>query len=188
MRNSGFTLIEVVVVMGIIGLLTTFLIANFSRTQLNLNQAAASMVADIRDIQTKAVTSTRYNGSSVCGYGISFIDATTFRIYTTTPSAANGNCSLNTVVHNRNYEAGDVNVRTVTLVDPIQFTGAFADFFFEPPDPKTYIGNSSSLAAAPSRIRLRKAGGDCIGDPNSCYVICVHTSGRIDTAEGIICP
>ena len=180
MRNSGFTLIEVVVVAGITVLITSFLIANFSQSRLGLDQAMNVVVADIRDAQSKAVTSAQFNGSLRCGYGIHYLSATSYRIFTSAP--ASGACATD----DRKYNSpGDLTVRDVAIDTSVNFSLAFTDIFFEPPDPITYIdGKTTGLSTI---LILRKGSIDCT-PVNDCRVVCVYPTGRIDTGIGVTCP
>ena len=184
-KNShGFTLIEVLMVASIIVLVTSFLISNFSETRLNLDQTMNLIVADIRDVQNKALTSSTYSGALRCGYGISYLTLRSFQMYTS--PIASSVCSG----YNRNYEAGvDLTVRTITIGDQeVEFFGRFPDVFFEPPNPTTFIDNVSTLDAPPSSIIISKAGTNCYTDRGNCRIICVYPSGRIDTSTGSTCP
>ena len=183
MRNSGFTLIEVLVVASITIVITGFLMVNFSETKLNLDHTMNLVVADIRDTQTKAITSATYNSTLRCGYGVSYVNATTFKIYTS-PTASNA-CST----YNRNYEVTDTIARTVVIRDQgVEFRSSFSDIFFEPPDPATFINNIAGLSTPPVQIVIRRTGADCATSPGSCRIICVYPSSRIDTATGATCP
>ncbi|MBX4189991.1 type II secretion system GspH family protein [Candidatus Parcubacteria bacterium] len=171
--NRGFTLVEVLIVAGITGFISTFLILNFSRTRIDLNQSANLFVADIRLAETKATSSNKYNGYSPCGYGIHYISATQYATYVG-PNAATVDCST----INRNYQAGeDTIIATRAFLDTkVQFKSSFSDIFFEPPDPKTYINNNASLAAPELFIDIGTIGGTC---PQNCMTVKVITAGRV---------
>lgn len=179
MRNSGFTLIEVLVVASITVLITSFLIGNFSQARLGLDRAMNVMVADIRDTQSKAVTSAKFNGSLRCGYGIHYLSATSYRVFTS--AAASGACATD----DRKYNSpGDPTVRDVAIDTSVNFQAAFTDIFFEPPDPITYINGVTNGVSTIVIQRIGATGGDI----RDFRVICVYASGRIDTAIGMLCP
>lgn len=186
-KDSGFTLIEVVVVASIIMLMSGFLIANLSKTRVNLDQTLNLMIADIRDAQSRAVSSDKSSGKFRCGYGIRYVSGSEYRLYAG-PDASLVTCST----QNRNYALadGDVDIRTIPLRDKgsVQITVSFPDIFFEPPDPKTYVNNSAVLSAAPGQIKLSIQGANCAVNPDQCRIICVYTSGRIDSGTGATCP
>lgn len=173
---AGFTLIEMAVVAGIIGFLSTALIINFSRTRIDVDQSANLIMATIREAQTKAVSSSIYGGYNPCGYGIHYVSPTQVAIYIG-QDASTVNC-LN--IANKNYQAGrDVLLGAQSFGDPkIQFTGAFNDIFFLPPDPKTYLNNNSSLNQPPITIQIGQIGGTC---PQNCRTISVYPSGKIES-------
>lgn len=173
--QSGFTLIEMAVVAAIIGLLSTVIIINFSRSRIDLTQSTTLVTATIRQAQSEAISSAQFGGSSPCGYGVHYIDATHYAIYVG-PSAASTDCQN----IDRNYQAGqDTLLQTQSFVDTrIQFMSSFNDIYFEPPDPKTYLNNSAALNQAPISITLGVQGTTC---PTNCKTINVYPSGKIET-------
>lgn len=177
--QGGFTLVEMIVVAAIIGFLSTALIINFSRTRIDIDQSANLVMATIREAQTKTVSSTIYNGYNPCGYGIHYISPTQLAIYVgQDASTAVPDCL--TGIADKNYTEGrDALLETVMFNDPkIQFTGAFNDIFFLPPDPKTYLNNNASLNQPPITIQIGPTGGTC---PANCRTISVYSSGKIET-------
>ncbi len=174
LSNKGFSLVEVIVVAALIGFLSTLLLINFSRTRVNLTESMNAFGGDIRDAQSRTVSSTKFAGYIPCGYGITYIDSTHYALYAG-PNAATTTCST----INRNYSSGqDSIVYTKAIADSrLQFQNSFTDIFFEPPDPKTYINNNASLASSPQNIVITKIGGACPGD---CQTIRIHTSGKIE--------
>ncbi len=180
MRNDGFTLIEVLIVASITTLITGFLITNFSRVRIDIDQATNEFVANIRLIQTQATTSTKSSGVYRCGYGIRYINSTSYASYTTAAASAA------TCAQNKNYSsaAGDIELVRFNVRDSstIKIFAAFSDIFFEPPQPKTYLNDS--LVASPTKIILWIEGTDCATDTDLCRSICIYNSGRIETIEG----
>ncbi len=172
--DSGFTLIEVLVVAAITGIITTFMLLNFQRTRVDLNESGGVLMADLRAAQNKALASTRYNsgsGSKIrCGYGVHYINPTSYSVYAG-PDASLNNCpSLN-----RNLDGADTIVATKKFVnEKVEFKATFSDIFWEPPNPDTYINNSSANASI--NITIGKKGGAC---PQDCKTINVSTSGKI---------
>lgn len=174
-RQGGFTLVEVAVVAAITGLITTFMLINFQRSRIDLSLTANEFVGSLRSAQTRALASARYNSGAGlkirCGYGIHYISPTSYVLYTG-PDAASVSCSA----LNKNYDGADSIILTNVFIDArVDFKSPFNDVFFEPPDPKTYINNDSTLGLSQT-ITLGKIGGTC---PNDCKTINVYTSGKI---------
>ena len=75
-KNTGFTLIEVLVVISIIAILSVYFLANIRPSvdkQLQLD--AEQIVSDVRYLRNLVVTRTTFNGSyPVGGYGIAFFN------------------------------------------------------------------------------------------------------------------
>ena len=63
-KSLGFTLIEVLVVAAITGIISTFMILNFQRSRIDLNESGGVLMADLRAAQSKALASTKYNSGS----------------------------------------------------------------------------------------------------------------------------
>ncbi len=173
--GAGFTLVEMVVVMAIIGFLSTSLITNFSRTRVDIEQSANLVIATVREAQTKAISSKIYNGYNPCGYGIHYIDVNQFAIYVG-PSATTNDCST----IDKNYQSNqDTLLPTQTFINSkVQFTNPFSDVFFLPPDPKTYINNSALLNQPPLSINISASGAAC---PQNCRAISIYPSGKIES-------
>jgi len=174
-KSLGFTLIEVLVVAAITGIISTFMILNFQRSRIDLNESGGVLMADLRAAQSKALASTKYNSGSGlkirCGYGVHYINPTSYSIYTG-PDASSNTCSS----LNRNLDGGDITVVTKTFSnEKVEFKAVFSDIFWEPPNPDTYINNSSAPASI--NITIGKRGGIC---PADCKTINVSTSGKIE--------
>lgn len=176
-RNTerGFTLIEVLVVAAITGIISTFMILNFQRTRLDLNESSGIVIADLRAAQSKALASTKYDSGSGptirCGYGVHYVSLTSYSIYVG-PDASSNNCPT----FNRNLDGTDTTVSTKVFVnEKVEFKDVFSDIFWEPPHPYTFLNNSS--ASASINITIGKKGGTC---PQDCKTINVSTSGKIE--------
>ena len=174
-NSSGFTLVEVLVVVAITGVISTFMLLSFQRTRIDLNESGGVVMADLRAAQSKALASTRYDSGSGqkirCGYGVHYLSLTSYSIYAG-PDASSNNCpSLN-----RNLDGADTTVTTKIFGnEKVEFKAVFSDIFWEPPHPSTYINNSS--ASASINITIGKKGGTC---PQDCKTINVSTSGKIE--------
>lgn len=183
MKKNGFTLLEVVIIAGITGFITTFLLLNFSRTRINLAEETNTFTSKVRIAQTRAISSTRFNSSIRCGYGVRYINSQSYAVYTG-ESASTFNCST----QNKDYNpAGgnpdtDVDFEIVSFADTrIEFKTVFRAIYFEPPDPKTFIIDSGGAVHEEPNyslgIIIGKIGGNC---PQDCKTINVSTSGKIE--------
>jgi len=174
---TGFTLVEVLVVAAITGFISVFMLINFQRSRIDLTLTTNEMIGSLRVVQNKASASARYDsgaGQKIrCGYGIHYISPSSYALYTG-PDASLVDCST----LNRNYDGADTIISTKVFTESrVEFKSSFNDIFFEPPDPKTYLNNNSSLALPPQAITIGKIGGVC---PADCKTIYVYTSGKIE--------
>lgn len=184
--NKGFTLVEVVIVAGITGFIATFLLINFSRTRINFTEEANTFKSKLRIAQTKAVSSTRFNNSIRCGYGIRYINNQSYAIYAGENATV---LSCATQIKDFNNSTGgpntDKDVETVKFVDSrVEFKTVFRSVYFEAPDPKTFIIDSGGVVhnvnSEPGyslNITVGKIGGSC---PQDCKTINISTSGKIE--------
>ena len=173
-RQAGFTLIEMLVVAAITGFITTSLVVNFSKARLDIKRGGNFVISVVRDAQTKATSSAKYNNYNPCGYGIHYIDASSFAIY------AGPNASTTTCANiNRNYQLGEDSLLAVQVFGEsgVRFMSSFPDIFFEPPDPKTYLNDNGSLNQPPVAITIGETNGTC---PQNCKTINVYPSGKIE--------
>ena len=176
-KNQGFTLIEILVVAAVTGIITSFMIINFQRTRLDLNESASEFIGAVRAARSKANASAKLDdnlGSGFvirCGYGIHYEGPISYSTYVG-PDATLNDCSA----QNRNFGVNDVRVLPIKKFaeSRVEFKGAFSDIFFEPPFSTTYIDNSSANNTIP--ITIGKIGGVC---PQECKTINVSTSGTI---------
>lgn len=177
-KSSGFTLIEILVVASITGVLTTLMFISFQRTRLDLNLSASDFIGQVRSAQEKANGSVRFDDGGGaekvirCGYGIHYENNKSYSVYAG-PNASVADCTA----ENRNFGGNDFKILPIkNLYDPgVEFKASFSDIFFEPPNPTTFINNSS--ASASITITIGKIGGTC---PQDCKTINVSTSGTIE--------
>lgn len=180
--SKGFTLVEVLVVTAIIATLSVALLFNFGTTARNRTariQVASIVVSDIRRAQSMALAGTRFNGNVFCGYGIHYVDRTTYLLYA---GADEGLARCQDANHN--YQAGiDSVVQTQKLINQnMEFRSSFSDIFFESPDPKTYINNSALLTDPQVTINIQRLNQqNCSGQ--SCTKIEIYTSGQINLTD-----
>lgn len=173
--HAGFTLIEVLVVVSITVIITGLLIANFSRTRVDLNQTTLLVKDAIREAQSMALSGALFGrpGASRCGYGVHFT-ADAYTIYPGPISADATACTP--LAYGYNTDSPEV-VRRGLLSNPVlEIVMPAPDIFFEPPDPKTYIIGIGTNNQTIIVIR-RKGTTGCA--PEDCRQINITTSGQI---------
>ncbi len=182
--DSGFTLIEIIIVMVMISIISAIIFTNFrfpSKNATARKQTASVVLSDIRKVQSLALSGSRFQGTVICGYGIHYVSTTSYLIYSKPPAA--GGCSA---VSTRNYQSlDDILVESASLLNPnMKFMAQFADVYFEMPDPKTYV-NNIPLSATPNSpastvisIGLQEQ-VDCGSAP--CDTLTIYNSGKIDS-------
>ncbi|MEK7604121.1 MAG: type II secretion system protein [Patescibacteria group bacterium] len=183
--NKGFTLVEVLIVAGITGFITTFLLINFSRTRINFTEEANILKSKFRIAQTKAVSSTRFNNSIRCGYGIKYINNQSYAIYVGENASVFDCATMNKDYNPTGGPNNDTYIETVKFVDSrVEFKTVFRSIYFEAPDPKTFIIDSGGVVhnvnVEPGYsldITVGKIGGSC---PQDCKTINISTSGKIE--------
>lgn len=208
---AGFTLIEVLVVAAIISLGFSFLLN--LRSRAFLNETVNLVVADIRNVQFKALSSARYGGNIRCGYGIhdDYSDYNSYFVYTSDDVPAGTDCGSG---EDRRYctEAPGSQNENDEKVAPderllfhpsLEFkSGAndsnFGPVFFEPPYPTTFLCTRRNNMNCPSGVACDLSHTDpslsptaiTIGSVNRtcaqapCKTICVYASGRIEVING----
>lgn len=168
--SKGFTLIEVLVVMGITVLMTSLLVANFSRTRMDLNQATITVKDAIRTAQSMALSGSSWNQTSRCGYGIHF-SASQYIVYAG-PVSDGTACASGNYRYNMN---GGIVSQGLISNSVLEISTTVTDIFFEPPNPKTYFDGNAAKAEV--TILVRRKSSAC---PSAdCRQINVTTSGQI---------
>ena len=158
--SKGLTLVEVLVVAGLIAFMTFIVIKNFSGSRLNLEQVANVLAADVRLAQQLAISSHQFQGSgdpvarNRCGYGITPTprdgldpenDNRRYAIFagspTLKPDNSPGNCG-----GSLKYQANQDQTfyKSIVLDSRLNFFDqgsgqAFPDMYFEPPVPTVYF-------------------------------------------------
>ena len=175
-NEAGFSVFELLVIMVVVGLLSASLLLRFrasATSKVVLQRNALLVVESIRRAQNLAVTSAKFKGDVPCGYGIHFVSSSEAFIYFGSKPNPSDSCS----VQNQNYNSPPDKEFTKIKFNGqnVEFKASFADVFFEPPNPTTFINNSS--ASASISITIGKIGGTC---PQDCKTINVSTSGTIE--------
>lgn len=135
--QAGFTLIELVVVIGIIGMISSLVVLNMGSEQQNssLLRSAQKLSLNLRQVQAFALSSKKFTTIGVpCGWGIHFngINSNSYVIFADLATAPN--CS------DRNYvrDGGSEDFETVNLEADIvisSLSGSLSDVVFTAPEP-----------------------------------------------------
>ncbi len=186
--QAGFTLVDILVAGTILAVMSGVLLANFSKSRLNLNESANIIISSIREAEVKTTSSTIYASEHRCGYGLKKNNSTSIDLYV--GPAVNDpayDCSEKRYTTNRGYSI----LKNTKLVDPrVEIKGETEvygdlDVFFTPPEPKTYTGPDEYRTFAQestSRVVLGRVGKDCSED--KCLTICIYGTGRIEKYSG----
>jgi len=185
--SEGFSLVEILVVTTIIVILSTLMVFNFRSSSTNTtsrHQVASVIVADIRELQARALAGISATGTIVCGYGIHFVNSQSYLTFTRQPDPV-----LCSKTDDRKFGAGNDQVLDTKIVGnpnfAIQTTSGWdnSDIYFEPPDPTTYINNEKTVAGniEPSETILIVRSND--PSDLSSSTITVYASGKIDITD-----
>jgi len=154
MKKSGFTIIELIVSIGIIAMVTGIFLANYSSAnrRTDLTMTAQKMVTDIRLAQNYALGLTRYGSSGslnvpLGGWGVHFdlqnYGNNKYVIF----ADDNGDKLYESGEDNLQYGAQVTVLPDNVVIDSIKLgptTSNKADITFLPPDPITTITGQSS--------------------------------------------
>lgn len=132
--NKGFTLIEMLVVLAIIGVITGIVVFNIGSEKQNsaLLRSAQNLSLNLRRAQNFALSSKNFKTSSVpCSWGVHFnTDSKSYVIFADLASAQD--CSDKNLVRNSD---GSEDFEAVNLDAGVTVISSFTDVVFTPPDP-----------------------------------------------------
>ena len=175
MNNKGFTMIELLVMIGIVSALSSILFIDFSKNNkdFSLDRASQRLSQDIRRTQEMAV-SALVGTANTKGYGI-YLDKsngnnTQYRIYrneNTTPAFELGtDYVMETIIMEKGIQICDIKDNTVSESDNVM------SISFEPPDlnyiEANYYGHEAEIKV-------------CVVSDNTKYkLIKVNNAGRVE--------
>ncbi len=175
--RSGFSLIELTVVIAILAITASLVTVNFS--SVRVRQELSKFAGTLRRAQSLALSGSGIQDNAVCGYGLHFLSQNQYILFEGR-TASGLPCGLTS----RLYKPGiDRIVETFTITAAGVVVENFPDVFFEPPDPKVYLADSSSFGSQTAVYVRRQGDPQC--SPSTCLRLIVSTSGRIEiTAAG----
>jgi prepilin-type N-terminal cleavage/methylation domain-containing protein len=141
-RSRGFTLVELLVVIGIIAVISAIVFANYRQgeRQFSLQRSSYSLVQDIRSAQNMAMGARSVGGTVPEGYGVYFNSSLPDQYIL---FADNGDGL---------YGAGDTDIDTLYLETGITITnlstGGTLTVVFSPPDPRVSISGNEGITSA----------------------------------------
>jgi len=169
MRKKGFTLVELMIVMAIVGIMTAVTIVSLSgaRDRKAAEGEARKFAAVVREVQNYALTGKQLGtGLVTCSVGMNAIasGATSYGIFYTYRSGDDCNTSAsNAFVTN-------------TISNGVAFSSAANAFSFSVPRGEINLGGNPD----PIPIQLSKG--------SATYTVCIYRSGRIEDVNGSVCP
>lgn len=168
MNNKGFTLIELVIVIGIVGVLTGGL-AFYGRSaerQIILFRDQAKIVAALLKAKSLTISTYSSEADAPCGYGVSF-DQPSKTIIIFKDRAVNPNCSDADNVYTGNSPCivADLNVdcelEKLTLdAKTIEFSNlTLKDIVYIPPNPDVIITDIDGVEQTSAQIEIQTFDG-----------------------------
>jgi len=185
-KQGGFTLIEILVVMGIIGVLSAILIGYSKQSSKNLlltstEAKSLSLISRAKFLSIETFFEQLGNppgGRKICAYGVHVdYDENEIFIFQDRAGAGDSNCNGAT---NKYESANDgrltgeldsVKINTSILTLSATSTDRLNDIVFIPPDPDVVINNDAAIRNATIEVGLT--------DESNSFIITVNDAGQV---------
>ena len=136
--NKGFTVVEMLVVLSIIGTITGIVVFNVGSQQRNLAllRSAQNLSLNLRRVENFALSSKTFKTSGVpCGWGIHFSGAGSTNYIIFADKAINANCSDRDFTRAVDGSEDLENINIDMQITFSSFSGGLSDVIFSPPEP-----------------------------------------------------
>lgn len=149
--NRGFSLVELLVVIGVITLMTALIVPNyrFGDKSLALARTSSKLAQDLRRVQNLAISAQKFSGAVPAGYGVYFNLSQPAQYILFADLDAN-----------KIYSGASEKVETIAMEKQMRISslspvsGSSLNIVFNPPDPSVFV----TPDAATARITIEAIG------------------------------
>ncbi|MDO8443462.1 MAG: prepilin-type N-terminal cleavage/methylation domain-containing protein [Candidatus Azambacteria bacterium] len=167
--NKGFTVVEMLVVLSIIGVITGIVIFNVGSQQRNsaLLRSAQNLSLNLRRIENFALSSKTFKTSGVpCGWGAHFNGAGSASYIIFADKAASVNCWDRDFARAVDGSEDFENINLDPQITISSLSGGLSDIIFSPPEPSVvFVPNQTTVSIilnnrdfATREVRINKTG------------------------------
>lgn len=174
--GSGFTILEMLVVISIIGILTVTAIVNIEKNDdRDVRTEKDRLASFLREVQNKALAGDRLgiptSGVRVCGFGVHKINDSQIKVYYISTTDMNIACGSLNNTYGSGYRSDFNDPASFNLQQSVKLSGTFPDIFFFSPNGTVY--KDGSLLTETIGLSLTKGSATLIN------AVSIDISGRI---------